>query len=115
MTLTSMGIVVKYYMGDIQIKYKFYITSIRIGGCKLSEATFFKNQSDVAKAINKLVDDYWMQKYNDKEFVESIGNIIDNNKDKIFKYGSYTKMILQRCGIRRLDLIERVLKMEIKK
>lgn len=71
---------------------------------------FYKNQVDVAKALNNLIDRYWENEIQENKLLEGITKIIKNNENKIIKDGIYTTIIQQRCGKKRLEIIESVMK-----
>lgn len=70
---------------------------------------FYRTQRDLAIAINKLVDAYWEEEINEQKLVESISDIHKNNKEKLIKEQSFTKVVQQHCGKRRLIIVERIL------
>ena len=74
--------------------------------------TFYKNQSEVAKAIMKLVDSYWSNQINEFTFIESIKKIEKNNDHLLYKDGDYSTILRQKCGKRRLEVITRILKLQ---
>lgn len=72
---------------------------------------FYKNQVEVAKALNDLIDKYWNNEIQENALLVGITKIISNNENKIIKNGAYTTIIQQRCGKKRLELIGRIIKM----
>ena len=74
--------------------------------------TFYKNQSEVAKVIMKLVDSYWSNQINELTFIESIKKIEKNNDHLLYKGGDYSTILKQKCGKRRLEVISRILKLQ---
>lgn len=71
---------------------------------------FYKNQVEVSKALNDLIDKYWNNEIQENILLEGITKIISNNKNKIIKNGTYTTIIQQRCGKRRLEIIDSIVK-----
>jgi len=71
---------------------------------------FYKNQVEVAKAMNDLIDKYWKDEIKENILLEGIVKIISNNENKIIRNGTYTTIIQQRCGKRRLEIIDRIFK-----
>lgn len=71
--------------------------------------TFYKNQLDVAEAINKIIDSYWDDSTNEKNMIEQLNKIIKNNYSKIIKNNAYTKIIQQRCGKKRIEILSEVI------
>lgn len=71
---------------------------------------FYKNQVEVARALNELIDKYWDDEIKEKVLLEGITKIISNNESKIIKNGTYTTIVQQRCGKRRLEIIDTIVK-----
>lgn len=71
--------------------------------------TFYKTQKDVARALKTLIDQYWQMKVEEVIFIEIINQIIENNKDKIFKDKEFTTLLKQRLGKKRMELILKVM------
>lgn len=71
--------------------------------------SYYKNQRELADALNNLVDSYWAKKIDESELIKNITNIFLNNKDKFKKENEYTKILQQKCGKKRLDVIEKIL------
>jgi uncharacterized protein (TIGR04540 family) len=78
--------------------------------CYLEVRIFYKNQVEVAKALNDLIDKYWNNEIKENILLEGITKIISNNENKIMKNGTYTTIIQQRCGKRRLEIIDTIVK-----
>lgn len=70
---------------------------------------FYRTQRDLATVLNQLVDAYWEEKINEKEFVEGVKNLHENNTNKMVKGNNFTKVIQQMCGKRRLEIIEKII------
>lgn len=71
---------------------------------------FYKSQLELSQAINKLIDNYWENKIDETSLIENLHKLIENNKEKAFKDEKYTKVLQQRCGKRRLELLDKILK-----
>lgn len=71
---------------------------------------FYKNQVEVAKALNEVIDKYWNNEIKEKILFQGITKIINNNESKIIKNGTYTTIVQQRCGKRRLEIIDTIVK-----
>ena len=69
---------------------------------------FYKNQTEVSIAINKVIDTYLDDCIDELSMVDNIKTIFENNRSKIIKNGDYTKVIKQRCGKRRLEIVSKV-------
>ena len=78
--------------------------------CYLEIKIFYKNQVEVAKALNDLIDKYWKDEIEENILLEGITKIIKNNENKIIKNGTYTTIIQQRCGKRRLEIVNSIVK-----
>lgn len=70
---------------------------------------FYRTQRDLATALNKLVDAYWQEEIKEHEFIDSVKNMNENNKDKLLKNKQFTTVVQQHCGKRRLAVVERIL------
>jgi uncharacterized protein (TIGR04540 family) len=70
--------------------------------------TFYKNQTEVAEAINFVIYRYWSDKIMEEEMIQTIKYIIRNNDSLLHKNGDYTTIIKQRSGKRRLEIVSRI-------
>lgn len=70
---------------------------------------FYKNQTEISAAINKVIDLYLNDKIDEKSMVKNIKIIYENNYSKIIKNGDYAKVLKQRCGKRRLEIVSKVI------
>lgn len=75
---------------------------------QLAVKLFYRTQRDLAKAINDLVDAYWLDTVTEEELISGVQSIYSNNYDKLMKDGIFTKIIQQQCGKRRLLLIKKI-------
>lgn len=75
----------------------------------LKVKVFYKSQLELSKAINKLIDAYWNDEIKEALFIKHIKEISQHNEEKLFKDNDYTKVIIQRCGKRRLELLDKIL------
>ena len=71
--------------------------------------TFYKNQKDIAESLKKLIDAYWRLEVEEKEFIEIVNNIAENNKNLLLKNNDYTSVVKMMLGIKRLCLLDKVL------
>jgi uncharacterized protein (TIGR04540 family) len=71
--------------------------------------TFYKTQSEVAEAINKLIDSYWDDDIKEEILIDSIKRISQNNEHLIYKESDFTSVVKLKCGKRRLELVSKVL------
>lgn len=70
---------------------------------------FYKNQTEISTAINKVIDSYLNDKIDEESMVKNIKIIYENNYSKIIKNGDYAKVLKQRCGKRRLEIVSKVI------
>ena len=70
---------------------------------------FYKNQTEISTAINKVIDSYLNDKIDEESMVKNIKIIYENNYSKIIKNGDYAKVLKQRCGKRRLEILSKVI------
>lgn len=74
--------------------------------------TYFKNQKDIAKALNNLIDQYWNYEMDESLVFVKIKELVLKNDDKVFIQGNYSSVIRQRLGKRRIELLNKILKQE---
>ncbi|NBD25618.1 TIGR04540 family protein [Paenibacillus sp. T1] len=72
---------------------------------------FYKTQRDLANSVNQIVDAYWCSDISEDDFIRHVSAIYLNNSNKIIKQNGFTTILKQQCGKRRLDVIERILKL----
>lgn len=72
---------------------------------------FYRSQVEVAAALCEIIDCYWNNEMKEKYMIESIKKILCNNKEKIIKEGKYTTIVRQKCGKRRLEIIEKIIQL----
>lgn len=75
---------------------------------------FYKTQRDIAEVINEIIDLYWDDKLAEEKLISDLKVLYVNNDTKIFKDGDFTTILKQQCGKRRLEVVEKVLELEIK-
>ncbi|HGG0417180.1 TPA: TIGR04540 family protein [Clostridium sporogenes] len=74
---------------------------------------FCKSQLELSKKINSLMDAYWNDQIEEKILINNIQQLVKYNDEKLFKDNQYTKVIEQRCGKRRLELLNKILKISL--
>ena len=74
---------------------------------------FYKNQTEISIAINRLIDKYLNDEINEDIMIKSIKIIFDNNYSKIIKNHDFSKVIKQRCGKRRLNIVSKVIEINL--
>lgn len=70
---------------------------------------FYRTQRDLANAINHLVDAYWQETVTEEGLISGIQSMYLNNQDKLIKNDTFTKIIQQQCGKRRILVIKKIL------
>jgi len=70
--------------------------------------TYYKNQKDIGIALNLIIDNYWKKNISEKEMVDKVNSILDNNKEKVIRNNNYTAAIVHKCGKKRLELIDKI-------
>ena len=75
---------------------------------------FYKSQVDVANAINEVVDQYWQSAINEANLIENVQKLYEHNQQKMIKFDEFTTVLKQKCGKRRLEVIEKILKLYCK-
>lgn len=72
--------------------------------------TYFKSQLDLALVLKDVIDRYWEMEIPEDDFIDYISQVKENNKEKLYKDGEYTSVIKQRLGVKRLELIDKIIK-----
>jgi len=75
---------------------------------------FYKSQKEIANILNILVDKYLNNEIEENDFIGSVNRIFGNNASKIMKNNEFTSVILQRCGKRRMEILSKVIGLEMK-
>ena len=73
--------------------------------------TYFKSQRDLAKALNKYIDDYWAMKISERDLINYLKQVYKNNENKIIKGNQITSVVKQRLGKKRLELIIKIMEL----
>lgn len=73
--------------------------------------TYFRSQLDLAIVLKDVIDKYWDMEISEDGFIAYIIQVENNNKEKLYKDGNYTTIIKQKLGIKRLELLDKVLKL----
>jgi uncharacterized protein (TIGR04540 family) len=74
---------------------------------------FHRTQRDLATAINSVIDKYWENEITEQQMIDTVKNLKINNPNKFIKDGKFTTIIRQQCGKRRLEVVQRIIDMEI--
>lgn len=75
---------------------------------------FYKTQRELADVINKLIDSYWTGDIKEEFLIDQVSGLYSNNPSKFIKNNDFTTIIKQQCGKRRLEVVERILKISQK-
>ena len=70
---------------------------------------FYKSQVEVAEVINQIIDGYWNDEIEEKIMIEKINKLFKTNLSKIIKNEDFTKVIQQKCGKRRLQIVSNIM------
>jgi uncharacterized protein (TIGR04540 family) len=70
---------------------------------------FYKTQRELAVSLNSIIDSYWENQIKEDVFIKSVCDIYINNPNKLLKEGSFTTVLKQQCGKRRLEVVEKIL------
>lgn len=72
---------------------------------------FYKSQVEVAEVINQIIDGYWNDDIDENVMIDRISRLLKTNMSKVIKGNEYTKVILQKCGKRRLEIVRNIMEM----
>ena len=72
--------------------------------------TYFKSQKDLALALIQLIDNYWNNELNEENLISKINELSAKNKEKLIIGGEYSSVVKQRLGLRRIELLNKILK-----
>lgn len=73
---------------------------------------YYKNQKELAYVLNTVIDKYYNDEIDEATLEKLIFSLLRNNESKFFKDNNFTSTINQRCGKRRLELLEKIIKKE---
>lgn len=74
---------------------------------------FYRTQRELATALNELIDGYFDETIDEPVLIKGVTNMYENNRNKLIKDGGFTTVVQQQCGKRRLEIVERILSMDI--
>jgi len=75
---------------------------------------YHKNQRDLSVEIIKIIDDYWLAKKSEDEMIQEVKNLLTENIELAYKNGCLRNTLTQRLGIKRVRIIEKVMRNEAK-
>ena len=71
--------------------------------------TYYKNQKELANALKTIIDAYWNNEFPEREMISKVNDIASKNAEKIGDNNGYLSVIKQRLGIKRLELLDKIL------
>ena len=71
--------------------------------------TYYKNQKELANALKTIIDAYWNNEFPESEMIQKVNEIVSKNVEKISDKNGYLSVIKQRLGIKRLELLDKIL------
>ena len=74
---------------------------------------FYKTQREIAEVINEVIDGYWEDEISENDMIEKVILLYENNSSKIIKNEDFTTILKQQCGKRRLEVVEKLINMNI--
>ncbi|MFE8698272.1 TIGR04540 family protein [Cytobacillus sp. FJAT-53684] len=74
---------------------------------------FYKTQRELAVSLNEIVDAYWNNELNEETLFKMVHDVYINNPNKVLKDSEFTTVLKQQSGKRRLEVIERIIKMDM--
>ena len=75
------------------------------GISKLKQTLTDNGMKDAGSAVSAMIEN---NQIDETSMINSIKTIFENNHSKIIKNGDYTKVLKQRCGKRRLEIVSKV-------
>lgn len=75
---------------------------------------FYKTQREVAEVINQIIDGYWKDEISEENMIDNIKLLYENNDSKLIKDEDFTTILKQQCGKRRLEVVEKVIELNMK-
>ncbi len=73
---------------------------------------FYKSQVEVAEVINQIIDGYWNNEIEEQIMIDRINRLLKTNFSKIIKDEDFTKVIKQKCGKRRLEIVSNIMEIQ---
>lgn len=70
---------------------------------------FYRTQRELAEVINHIIDSYWENGKNEKEMIDNLTMLYDNNTTKFIRNNDFTTILKQQCGKRRLEVVDKVI------
>ena len=74
---------------------------------------FYKTQRELADVINQLIDAYWDNELSEDFMIDQVTSLHRNNPSKMMKNNDFTTIVKQQCGKRRLEVVERILNLQL--
>lgn len=73
---------------------------------------FYRTQRDLALDLNQFVDAYWQEKISEDNLINGIRILYEHNQDKLIKNETFTTVVQQQCGKRRLAVVGKILEIK---
>ena len=73
---------------------------------------FYKSQVEVSEVINLIIDGYWNNEIEEKIMIDRINKLLKTNLTKVIKDKDFTKVIKQKCGKRRLEIVCNIIEIQ---
>ena len=70
---------------------------------------YYKNQRELANALKIIIDAYWDNEFPENEMIQKVNEIAHKNAEKICDKNGYLSVIKQRLGVKRLELLDKIL------
>ena len=70
---------------------------------------FYKTQLEVSEVINQIIDGYLENEIDENAMIENIRKLLKTNLYKVIKNNEFTKVIKQKCGKRRLEIVSSIM------
>lgn len=74
--------------------------------------TYHRNQRDLSVEIIRIIDDYWLTKKSESEMIQEVKNLLTQNIEIAYKNGCLRNTLTQRLGMKRVRIIEKVMRNE---
>lgn len=72
---------------------------------------YHRNQRDLGKDINNIVNAYWEDEISKVELEDFVFELYDKNEPLFVKDGVFTTILQQQCGRRRLEIVAKILQL----
>lgn len=70
---------------------------------------YYKNQLELSYALKEYIDSYFKNEIQENAFEKRMIEVVNSNKDKLYRGDEFTKKPKQILGKVRLDLIKKIM------